>query len=221
MKKWIASVSLVTLIINSPAYSTTCLSGNRNSRQVGTEIEFQTNLVQKSSLNIPYAMETGYLKVRPMQVTGFNPSAQSKLNQAFEILEKVVNSEEFKNKILSRRPFTTNRGFSNEQIYGIFMSGKETLQPDTMGEMNFFLKLYYSNNRTVGWTNSGINTININSKFFNRYTPSDVAGNLAHEWVHKIGFDHRSASDVNSAPYAIGYLVSDLGERILKGETLP
>jgi len=47
-----------------------------------------------------------------------------------------------------------------------------------------------------------------------------VAGNLAHEWTHKIGFDHKSAAEHDSAPYAIGYIVDELAAKVLKGSKL-
>jgi hypothetical protein len=77
--------------------------------------------------------------------------------------------------------------------------------------MNFFLNLYNKPwSKVIGYTNGTINVININWKFFKGNTVADVAANLAHEWTHKIGFDHKSAKEHDSAPYAIGYIVGDL-----------
>jgi hypothetical protein len=171
----------------------------------------------------PDEVETGHLIVKPMQITGFSGVSLVKLKLAFSALETVVNSEEFKDRVINfkntkgERQFASNKGQSNEQVYQIFMEGRETLQMNTPGEMNFFLSLYnkpYS--RVIGYTSGEINTININWKFFKNYAPSDVAANLAHEWTHKIGFDHTSAAEHDSAPYAIGYIVGDMASRLLK-----
>lgn len=171
----------------------------------------------------PLTVESEYLFVKPMKLQGFTGSNLTKMNNAFKVLEKVVNSEAFKDKILNfkntkgERQFASNMGLSNEQIFEIFMSGRETLQQNTPGEMNFYLKLYNSWwSRVIGWTNPDINTININKKYFTPNSIADVAANLAHEWTHKIGFDHASASEHDSAPYAIGYIVGRLAEQELK-----
>jgi hypothetical protein len=175
----------------------------------------------------PYTVNTGYLAVKPMEVKGFDAQSSEKVDVAFAVLEKVVNSEEFKNRILNfvndqgKTEFASNKGLTNTQIYRIFMDGRETLQQNTPGEMNYYLSLYYKRySKVIGWTNGNINTININWKYFKGFKPSDVAGNFAHEWTHKIGFDHKSASEHDSAPYAIGYIVREMAERATKGEEL-
>ena len=59
----------------------------------------------------------------------------------------------------------------------------------------------------------------MNTKYFDRYTPYQVAGNLTHEWLHKMGFTHDSAATSTrpySVPYAVGYIV-----RQLAGELYP
>ena len=167
------------------------------------------------------------LAVKAMKIDGFDPASLEKMEKALAVVEKVVNSEEFKNRVINfknnkgERAFASNNGMSNEQIYATFMEGRELLQQDTPGEMNFFLKLYNKSwSKVIGWTNRDINTININWKFFKNFKPNEVAGNLVHEWTHKIGFSHRSASERDSAPYALGYIARELGERVMKGEEL-
>jgi hypothetical protein len=96
------------------------------------------------------------------------------------------------------------------------MDGREVLLPNTPGEMNFYLRLYNRPwSRVIGYTSPQSNIININWKFFKNYRPSDVAANLAHEWTHKIGFDHVSAKERNSVPYAIGYIAGDIAKKLL------
>ena len=55
----------------------------------------------------------------------------------------------------------------------------------------------------------------IHKKFFRRssWTPVDVAANMAHEWVHKIGFGHDyyyTEDRPYSVPYAIGNIVAEV-----------
>lgn len=175
----------------------------------------------------PDTVTTGSLTVKPMQITGFTGTSLEKLQNAFRVLQAVVNSEEFKDRVINfrnekcERQYASNKGLTNEQIYQLFMEGRETLQQNTPGEMNYFLKLYNRPwSRVIGYTSGNTNLININWKFFKKYEPSDVAGNLAHEWIHKIGFDHKSAKEHDSAPYAIGYIVEELAAKVMKGDKL-
>jgi hypothetical protein len=165
----------------------------------------------------PDEVPTGRLTVVAMQVTGFDGDKGMKLESALRLLEEVVNSEEFKERVINfknkkgLRAFASNLGLSNEDIYARFMEGRETLQQDTPNEMNFFLKLYNNPwSRVIGYTSASTNLININWKYFKGNSMNNVAANLAHEWVHKIGFGHKSASEHDSAPYAIGYIVGEL-----------
>lgn len=173
----------------------------------------------------PQFIQTQYLTVKAMSIQGFKGEKLAKLEEAFRVLEIAVNSEEFKERVINfkntrgERAFASNKGLTNEEIYRIFMEGRETLQPETEGEMNFYLKLYYRPwSKVIGYTTPTTNVININWKFFKNYRPSDVAANLAHEWTHKIGFGHTSAKEHDSVPYAIGYIVGDIAERIMKNK---
>lgn len=222
MKKWIFSLSLAVCTSFS-------FLPSEHQHMIDSEVAHAPQVFTETDKQYvaPYTFASNYLAVKAMKVDGFDATSTVKLEKAFEVLEKVVNSEEFKERVLNfknsqgLRAFASNRNLTNEQIYSQFMDGRETLQAGTPGEMNFFLSLYYKRfSKVVGWTNASINTININWKFFRNYKAHDVAGNLAHEWTHKLGFGHKSAAEHDSAPYAIGYIVSEMGERYLKGEEL-
>lgn len=173
----------------------------------------------------PDSVRTGRLTVVPESLVGFEGEKGEKMETAFRALEEVVNSEEFKERVINfknrkgERAFASNKGLSNEEIYAQFMEGRETLLKDTPGEMNFYLKLYHKRfSRVIGWTNQNINVIHINWKYFKGNSINNVAANLAHEWVHKIGFGHKSASEHDSVPYGIGYIVGELvKERLTSG----
>jgi len=215
MKKWIFSLAL---IVSTSTFASEV-------------IRFAPTALKKACTptdNVnPETVTTGHLTVKPMQITGFSGESLEKIQAAFAVLEQVVNSEEFKDRVINfrndncERQYASNKGLTNEQVYQIFMEGRETLQQNTPGEMNYFLKLYNSWwSRVIGYTSGDTNLININWKFFKKFKPSDVAGNLAHEWTHKIGFDHKSAAEHDSAPYAIGYIVDELAAKVLKGSKL-
>lgn len=175
----------------------------------------------------PHQIQSKYLRVVPEKVEGFSESYKPTLDSSFDVLEKVVNSETFKERVLNfkndqgERAFASNNGKSNEEIYEIFMEGREKLLMNTPGEMNLYVKRYNKWwSKVIGWTNGNINTIHLNWKFYKNFKPHNIASNLAHEWTHKIGFDHTSAAEHDSAPYAIGYIVEELAEQVLAGQEI-
>lgn len=158
-----------------------------------------------------------------ISLMGFSSSQASKYNQAIAIVKKVVATEAFRSKVLSftyggSKQFANNNGLTNAQIYQSILDAAERLKPAKNNTMDLGVKLYYANNTVVGYTSPSITYINVNTKFFNNYSANQVAGNLFHEWLHKIGYDHDSAATARrpySVPYAIGYIVRDLGKNFL------
>lgn len=157
------------------------------------------------------------------EVTLFNfeREDEDKLYQALEIIKKVIGSKEFRDRVLNytyegKHQFVDNKGLSNAEIYQILLDGKEDLVPEVDNSMDLELELYYSWRNTVGYTYPGALKIFMNTKFFDPYTPSEVAGNVFHEWTHKLGFDHDQSYSVSrdsSVPYAIGYMIEELGKQ--------
>jgi hypothetical protein len=152
--------------------------------------------------------------------TNFQDDEEEKVVEAIEIIKKIKTSE-FKNRVLNftfngKKQFNDNNGLSNEEIYQLLISGKEELEPVVDSEMDLELELYYTWKNTVGYTTPGEMTIYLNRKFFTNFNSLQVAGNLFHEWVHKLGFDHASTYSVerdSSVPYALGYIIEELGKK--------
>jgi hypothetical protein len=162
-----------------------------------------------------------------VKTRNFNTQNMVKMNKAIEILEVVMNSKELKALILKynyegKVGFYQNNGMTNSQIYHHLMSGAESLKPDIDRAMNFDLTLYRSLNpwSTVkGYTKPDTMRIWLHSKFYKKdsWSALDVAANMAHEWVHKMGFGHDYYySEVRrfSVPYAIGGLVSKVASQL-------
>ncbi|MEE2671616.1 MAG: hypothetical protein VYA54_07890 [Bdellovibrionota bacterium] len=150
-----------------------------------------------------------------------------KLNKGVEILKAVMNSSRFRELVYGfsfngERRFNDNNGMSNEEIYAHLMTGAEVLMPEADHIMNFDLTLYRSWNpfsKVKGYTLPDTMRIWIHTKFYRKrsWTSKDVAANLAHEWVHKMGFGH----DYNynddrpySVPYGIGGIVSRVASEL-------
>lgn len=220
MKKWIFSLALV-FSASLPDTTKQFMIAHDHDVIPGKVRSYEQEYIS------PDTVPTGYLAVKGMEIVGFDKKGEDKLHYSFSVLEQVVNSEEFKDRVINfrnsqgERAFASNQGLTNEEIYKIFMEGRETLQQDTPGEMNFYLKLYNRSwSRVIGYTSPDTNVINLNWKFFKNFRPHEVASNLAHEWTHKIGFGHKSAKEHDSAPYAIGYIVGEMAERLEKAQKL-
>lgn len=185
-----------------------------------TDQEPVTPTTISTSSSLPSLALTFKTNVTYMNLTS---TQKSKYNKAVEIVKKVVRTESFRTKVLNHKyggvkKFVDNGGKTNSQIYQSILNAAEKLKPLKNNTMDLGVKMYYTNNSVVGYTNPSITYINVNTKFFNSYTANQVAGNLFHEWLHKLGYGHASnatSSRPYSVPYAIGYMVRDIGKSFL------
>jgi len=154
-------------------------------------------------------------------LTNFDVNDEIKVKKAISIIKSVIASQEFKDRVINftyggKKTYVDNGNLSNEEIYQKLIDGSEDLRPGIDHQMDLDLELYYSSRSTVGYTYPNGLRIWMNTKFFDRYTPAEVAGNVLHEWTHKLGFGHASSYSVSrdsSVPYALGYLMEELGKK--------
>lgn len=147
----------------------------------------------------------------------------TKYNKAVAMVKKVVATEAFRKKVLNHtyggvKKFVDNNGKTNAQIYQSILDAAEKLKSVKNNTMDLGVKMYYQASSVVGYTSTNISYINVNTKFFNTYAVNQVAGNLFHEWLHKLGYGHSASATASrpySVPYAIGYMVRDLGKAFL------
>ncbi len=161
------------------------------------------------------------VRVNFNRLQGFTPAEREKLQRAAELVERVVNSPEFRQAVLDKthggeRRFANAGGMSNEEIYAAILAAKENHTSAADGEIDLDLTLrnfsFFQRN-VVGYTYESTPEITMNRRFFSQYTPAEIAGNMVHEWLHKLGFDHdfRSTSQrPHSVPYAVGEIVERL-----------
>ncbi|MBY0517518.1 MAG: hypothetical protein K2P81_11445 [Bacteriovoracaceae bacterium] len=155
--------------------------------------------------------------------TNFSSADMDKVQAALELIQRVVRSKEFRNRVIGHsyqgvQQFVDNNGLTNEQIYTKLLEGSEQLTPGVDYQMDLELELYanYSTS-TVGYTNPNTLRIWMNRKFFDQYVPEEVARNVFHEWTHKLGFDHDSRSTARrpySVPYGVGQIIQDLAFKL-------
>jgi hypothetical protein len=195
-------------------------SSSRSSSQIsiGLPQEEDSPTDSTSTNDLP---SEAFLFDASIQFTNFKPHEEEKVLKAIEIIKAVISSQEFKQRVLNfefsgKKQFVDNQGLSNEEIYFKLLQGSESLTPETDHEMDLELELYFSHRNTVGYTYPEELKIWMNKKFFNFYTPAEVAANLFHEWTHKLGFTHsfryNKARDF-SVPYGLGYLILELGRK--------
>ncbi len=212
--KAILSMSLFTLMAcdSVPETSATCTLP-----QEQNILNDDTTSDEAKECVIPEREVTANLQVNAT-LQDFNPEQESKMRQAIERIEIVINSQEFKRRVLNHeylgeKTFVDNGGLSNEEVYIKIMEGSETLLPSIDEEIDVDLTLYYRNNSTVGYTYPNTSRIWVNNKFFSSFTLGKVAANVSHEWTHKIGFGHdfkKTARRAYSVPYAVGTIIQQL-----------
>lgn len=162
----------------------------------------------------------------------FSATEITKLTQAAAIMERALNSQKFKSfvenfsysKIYTtgfwpfRKQATATSNFfydtdlRNHEVYTTIMNGAESLSPEIDGEADINIEIDRSKKRGVlGYTYSHSKINWIYSWFLRDGDVYEVAGNLAHEYMHKLGFEHdfaRTPLRPFSVPYAVGDFVS-------------
>lgn len=205
-----------------------------------TTIQTDEEIVLNFDNNIDHLLDksfNGYLKVIEHEVKFPKGPQEAKLYQAIELLDEIVNSEEFKRKVIGyvrpngKREYAKNYlwndskvTLSNEQIYSIIMNGNERIIPNTESEANLFIRSYKCKwwqrlgpcNKVIGYTNpSGSKWINVNWKFYAKYDVHEMVGNLMHEWIHLLGFLHGKQDLHQEVPYVVGRIASQIAKEKL------
>jgi hypothetical protein len=169
-----------------------------------------------------------HLKVNPGTIIGFDPYPDQleRIHQSFDVIEAVINSEEFRNEVISfkgknGKGYTANNNLTNEQIYDFLMTGKELVGGEnSRNEMNFDIKRHYFRwlrKSVIAETDPGRNNvIRVSEWFYWDFEVHQISGNLTHEWIHLMGFYHANANDTDSVPYAVGDIMERLSEKLLR-----
>ncbi len=137
--------------------------------------------------------------------------------EAANLLVEVVNSEAFRSEVINHkidgRPGFASTANSPKEVLGKIIGGSETLTPGIDHQWSWDVVFYRANNSTVGYTYPNVTTLWVNTKFMDRYDLPAIAGNQAHEMMHKLGFSHDFRSTPRrpfSVPYSIGSIVERL-----------
>ena len=157
-----------------------------------------------------------------IKLVDFDQDQEIKVMKATELIRRVVTSDKFKTKVLGHKfngkfAYSDSKGLSNAEIYRRILDGSETIKPRVDNEMDMVLLTYYEDVITIGHTYPTTRNVWMNRKYFDRFTSVQVTGNMMHEWLHKLGFDHEvqnSPTRKFSVPYAVGYMVQRLAREM-------
>ena len=170
------------------------------------------------------------LKVNVTQQQNFTTEQTDKLNQAITILDQVLNSPEFKDRVLNfsyqgQLGFVQNNGMNNQQIYDYLMGGAEKYptQQVANGMADMMLSIYtppwYKRfSKALAYTNIDDPFLHIYKNYYNGASVADISNTLVHEWTHKMGFDH----DFNATPqrpYSVPYGIGNTIEELVAAQT--
>ena len=168
------------------------------------------------------------LKINLVKATNYNGAHLTKLQVSLNMIEKVLNSVQFKDAVINfktngeltfsfrKNLFKEFEHYTNEQVYGLIMQAQEDPVNVSDGSMDLYLELAPGGGgSTIGYGNPGEETIYTYQDWFDSATSEDIANQITHEWCHKIGFDHafypwQDKFRENSVPYGIGDLVETL-----------
>jgi hypothetical protein len=174
-----------------------------------------------------------YLDIEVESVVYREGNQKEKLKKAFILIDEIVNSVEFKTKVISYmgkkgvQAYSKNylwsnskERLSNEDIYDLIMKGDEKMVPDTIGKMNLNVRRYWSSwwgRRTIGYTSPGSSKrINVNGRHYKGFEVNQMVGNIVHEWIHLLGFLHGKSNIHEEVPYVVGQIANEMALDILR-----
>ena len=176
---------------------------------------------QLSSEKVPVQAQTFDINAK---LSGFDRDQEEKIHKAFELIKKVVASDEFKKQVLNKKhngkkKYFDNGGLTNEQIYNKILAGSEMLNKAENNTMDLEIAAYSVEANVIGYTKPSILKIFMNTRYLNKpsFGTNQVAMNVIHEWLHKLGFKHSQENTPNrphSVPYAVGYIMRDLAAKL-------
>jgi hypothetical protein len=172
-------------------------------------------------------------KIEIVEAENYQGENLEKLNQAIQLLEKTINSEEFKKVVLNFKTHLKGGTFHfvRKEKKGLRVRtiklkryiNTEVLEKILEGNgrnkyiIELKLKMEFGNDGdVVGYKKSGSSTIHTYEKFIKSMTLARFAAHIIHEYCHIIGFEHSSSSkhdklrDCYSVPYAIHKMLKKL-----------
>ena len=183
----------------------------------------KTGVIQ-ANFNLPLKISGSNISIELHYANNFTKDEKIFYLDMLNIALKVFNSIEFKILVTSERDILFTKNHTPVEIYNYFMSGKSTIEPKEDHDIDVKISLYYDLfSNVIGYTYPNVEDTWLNRKYFN-FTDAGKAllvGNLCHEYMHKLGFNHSFKNpEQMSVPYFYGNIASFLARKIMKGQML-
>jgi hypothetical protein len=168
-----------------------------------------------------------------------DPANAQKAKSAILLLEKVLNSTNFREQVkefkFNKRGRNGNLGYSNDEILAIVLSGtdidtltsassEQEIKKVTSGVLKLKLNLDKVSPREIGHTNMETNDIFTGVDWFRDNDLCEIAGHYLHEYTHTVGFGHTFLNVFNrskSVPYGLGQIGADVAKELTGGTCTP
>ncbi|MGV8130669.1 MAG: hypothetical protein ACP5N7_01040 [Candidatus Pacearchaeota archaeon] len=130
--------------------------------------------------------------------------------KGFEILNSCLNSDSF--RVLVEKTKFVGTKDTGKIILDKLLSGADSKDPIRDYQMNIKLVMYYRWwSKVVGYVLDDDNTIYINRKYFDSSMDGNIgavnfSSNILHEYMHLMGYSHKSSTDYGSVPYKMNSL---------------
>lgn len=166
------------------------------------------------------------VRVTLREIEGYGAN-ESFAQNAAQLLEDVLNSEEFRKEVLKRR-FRSTLGLSNQELYERLMTAHEVEGPggqDGVVDLRArTLRIDSDESRwknacakkTIGVDGAGTGITAICPQKLREWAADGrteyLAAHYAHEYAHILGFHHKGGSKSKSFVYRLGDIVESLAE---------
>lgn len=172
-----------------------------------------------------------------IRIYNATPAQDEKIRRAIRLIMAVVNGPKFKDEVIKfgyerrySKGFFWNKKYytewvehftstteSNQEVYDRIMTGETEDDESNDVEFDFGVNvLQGSHGGVIGYTTPGSDRTNTYAWVIRDYADYELAGHFFHEYVHRAHYDHANASDHNSAPYALGYIMERLAKELLQ-----
>lgn len=197
----------------------------------------------KEYLHSHEKVHTGYISVVTEDISFPDYSSldlrqKAKFEKALGIIETVLNSDQFKRKVLSYKRSdgsrlyqknylwnNKNETLTNEEVLKLIIAGNEKMRPNTLNEMNInaWVKKCSWWQRAGIWCRKVIGStspsssfmMKLNWKFYKNYESHQMVANIVHEWLHLLGFLHGNENMREEVPYVVGSIAGEVAREFL------
>ena len=155
------------------------------------------------------------LKVNVLGLRGAKQADKTRINKALVLVEKVVNQKSFRDIVLNST--YTQTDLSPQTILDSILLAQENFAGGKKQVIDLFMEMYYEVDGSIGYTYSSDPYFYMNRWYHAGYSPMQTAGNIFHEWLHKLNHEHSfewTEDRKDSVPYKLGYLVADMASDI-------